>query len=136
MASYLGKNASVVWTAATGGTISMAADFRTLNYAPAVDLVEDTAGPDAAKTYVASLLSGQVQFSGVDQSGSMAVWATALLEGRGGTLVIGPEGTATGKQKLTIPAICMGANLTWPYNNICELAVTWTQNGSRTDGVF
>lgn len=136
MASYLGRNLSIVWTAATGGTITMTADSRSVSYAPEVDLVEDTAGPDTAKTYLASVKSGKADFSGVDQSGSMAVWSTALLEGQSGTLVIGPEGTATGKQKMTIPAICMGANLTWPYNDICELAVSWQQNGARTDGVF
>jgi hypothetical protein len=136
MASYMGKNLSIVWTAAAGGTITMQADFRTVNYTPGVDLIEDSAGADTAKTYQAGLKSGQVTFSGVDQSGSMATWSTALLEGQSGTLVIGPEGTAVGKQKLTIPAISMGASLTWPYNNICELAANWTQNGARTDGVF
>jgi hypothetical protein len=136
MAAYAGKDLSIVWTAASGGTITMQADFKTLNYTPSVDLYETTAGADAAKTYLAGLKSGQVAFNGVDQSGSMVTWSTALLEGQEGTLVIGPEGTVAGKRKLTIPAICMGANMTWPYNNICELAVNWTQNGVRTDGVF
>jgi hypothetical protein len=135
MPSYSGAGlyANWIWS---GGTIVMSADYRTMNYTPSVDLYEDTAGADTAKSYIAGVKSGQATFTGVDQSGTMVAWGTALMEGQSGTLIIGPEGTVAGKRKITIPAICQGAPVTWPYNNVCELNVTWQQNGARTEGIY
>jgi hypothetical protein len=135
MPSYTGSAlvASWVWS---GGTALLNADYRTLTYTPTVDLVEDSAGADTAKGYVATLRSGQVAFNGVDQAGGMVTWGTALIEGQSGTLTIGPEGTAVGKRKIVVPAICQGAVVNWQYNSICELNVTWTQNGARTEGIY
>jgi hypothetical protein len=137
MPSYKGSNLLIQWIH-SGGTLSMNPDFREVSYAPSVDLFEDTAGADQAKGYVAGQKDGKIDFKGVDQSKQMipATWGTALLEGNGGTLIISPEGTAAGNAKFTIPAISLGANLKWPYNNICEISVSFQQNGVRTDAVY
>jgi hypothetical protein len=137
MPSYKGSNLLIQWIH-SGGTLSMNPDFREVDYTPSVDLYEDTAGADAAKGYVAGVKDGKVDFKGVDQSNQMApaTWGTALVEGNGGTVIISPEGTVAGHPKFTIPAISLGAVLKWPYNNICEIAVSFQQNGVRTDGVY
>jgi hypothetical protein len=120
----------------TAGTIRLEADFRTFSYNPAIDLIEETAGADAAKVFIAGIKSGQAQLTAVDQSGSMAVWSTALLEGAFGTLTYGPEGTVAGKFKQTFAAFSLGSVLTWTYNDTAQLQVTFQQSGARTDGVW
>ncbi len=134
MASYHGKALTAQWIY-TGGTIQLEGDFRSIDYSPSVDLYDETAGLDTNKKYIAGTKDGQVNYSALMQSGGTAL-TTALLEGNSGTLIIGPEGTAVGKQKITIPAISLGVKTTWPYNNLVEISCTFQQNGARVDGTY
>lgn len=134
MPDYGGTALYAAWVN-PGGTVVLSADYRTISYNPSVDLVEATAGSDTAKTYVAFQKDGKVSYSGLMQAGGTAL-SNALAEGTGGTLIIAPEGTATGKQKITIPAISLGANFQWPYNGLVEISCEFQQNGQRTDGVY
>jgi len=135
MAEYSGTALQVVWNYSSG-SINMHTDFRTFTYTPTVDLYEKTAGADAAKTYLAGVKSGQLSFSGVDQSGSFGSFGTFLTEGVVGTVVYKPNGTAAGEYHGTIPAIVMGVSYTNPYAGVTEISVSWTQNGARTEGTL
>ena len=134
MPAYSGKNLYINWIY-SGGTVTISGDYRTLDYTPSIDLYDQTAGSDEAKTYITGVKSGQAKLVALMQAGGTAV-SNALAEGNEGTLIVGPEGTATGKQKLTIPAIAMGAKVRIPYNNNVELSCDFTQNGARVDGSF
>jgi hypothetical protein len=135
MAAYSGSALQVVWNY-SGGSLIMEADFRTFTYTPAVDLYEQSAGADVAKSYLSGIKSGQASFSGVEQAGSFATFGSLCGEGVVGTIVYKPEGTAAGKLHGTIPAICMGYSYNQQYNNVVEVSVNWTQNGARTEGTL
>lgn len=132
MAAYLGSSVVLQWIQ-TAATTTYNTDFRSINYSPSVALVKETAGADAYELYLAAQKDGKLDFKGVYQATGTANWAVAA-EGGVGTLLLSPEGTAVGKQKLTIPAISMGGNLTIPFDNVIELAISWQQNGARTEG--
>lgn len=134
MPSYTGQSlyAQFVYT---GGTVVLSGDYRTVSYNPAVDLVEETAGADVHKLYVVAQKDGKYSFNILMQAGGTAT-TNGLVEGTSGTLTIGPEGTAVGKQKISAPVICLGANYNWPYNGLVEISVDFQENGTRTDGSY
>lgn len=132
MPAYSGSAVVVDWVTSSG-TTGLHADYKTISYTPSVDLIEVTAGSDADKSYVVGPKSGQASFTGIMQASGTAITAK-LIEGQVGTLNIYPEGSASGKQKLSFPAISMGAKYSVAYAGVNELSADWTQNGARTDG--
>ena len=134
MTAYVGSALYVSWVHAAG-TVVLSGDYRQLNYSPSIDLVEETAGSDANKLYLAAQKDGQLSFTAIMQSKGTAL-TSALAEGTSGTLIWGPEGTVAANQKITVPAISMGVNYSWPYNDVCEISVTFQQNGARVEGVY
>lgn len=134
MAEFSGSALYVQWIWSSG-TIALSGDFTNFTYAPTVRLLDATAGADPAQSYLVDRTDGQVTITAKHQAGSIA-FATALTEGRIGTLVVGVEGSAAAKMKWTIPAISLGGQYTVPYNDVVTVSATFQQNGSRTDGTF
>ena len=118
-----------------GGTLVLNSDYRTLTNAPVIGLVDATAGNDADKTYLTTLKDGKYSWKGLAQTGG-TVLRSALVEGTGGTLIIGEEGTATGKPKETVPVICMGGQFNFPYDNVVEISCEFQKNGARVLSVY
>jgi hypothetical protein len=102
-----------------GGTINFAADERSVSWSPSVELVDATAGADTVRKRLTSFKDATAAIALVDQ-----------------TLIIGPEGTAVGKRKITFPAISQGAKYTWPFDNIAEIACDFIANGAYTDSTY
>ena len=132
MPAYYGGSCIALWIQ-TAATTILTPDFRSLKYDPAVEMVDASAGADTFKVFFPGIASGKVSAQFVQQAGSIT-FATAMYEGAVGTVVINPEGTATGKQKISIPCVSDGVSWTIPYNGVVELAVSWTQSSARTDG--
>ena len=134
MAEYTGKDLFLSWTS-TSGTVTPAADYRSVTYTPSIDLIDTTAGSDAAKTYITGYKDAQLSISLLMQTDGTAT-TNAFIEGAVGTLIVAPEGTATGNEKLTIPAISLGVKRNYPYNNLVELTIDLQQYGVRVDGSY
>lgn len=134
MPEFSGKDLVFQWIY-SGGTVTLTGDQRSVSLTPGVKLVDTTAGSDADETFLATLKSGAVAFAGVLQTGGTAL-EDALVEGTFGTLIVGPEGTAAGKRKYTIPAFSLGAKMNWPYSDVCEVTCDWTKSGAMTRGVY
>lgn len=136
MPAYSGTNLDVKWLYGSG-TIVMGGDYRQFNYNPAIELLDETAGADAAQLFIPYLKSGQAQFTGLIQTGTGAggtLMTAALAEGNFGTLVVSPYGTGTTTLKQTIPAYSGGVQWNNQYNALTEVSVTFTQSGVRTEG--
>ena len=135
MAAFSGSALVVKWI--YSGTTVLTGDQRTFSYTPSIDLIDQTAGGDPNKTYLTAVKDGRAQMSALFQdtttSGGTATF-TKCGEGYSGTIEWYPEGTALGKSKYTMPAICMGAAFTYPYADVTEVAVEFQQNGARTEG--
>lgn len=132
MAAVVGSSLVLQWVTSSA-TTTYNTDFRSVNYSPSVALVDETAGADKNKSYLASIKDGKFDFRGVYQAAG-TVNLTTATEGQVGTLLYSPEGTAGGKIKFTIPAISMGWQTNQPYDNVVEVAISWQQNGARTEG--
>jgi hypothetical protein len=119
MAEFTGTNLVAQWIY-SGGTVT---------------LVDATAGSDTNRSYLATIKDATVSINLVAQTGGTALEA-ALVEGAVGTLIIGPEGTASTKRKYTIPAISQGAKLNFPYDNIVEISCDFQASGAYTIGAY
>lgn len=129
-----GENMYISW-ASNAGTVTLQGDYKTFSYTPSIDLLDQSAGADTNKTYVNGLKDGQGAIMVNMQTAGTAV-TNALVEGASGTLTVGPEGTASGKQKIVYPAISQGASYNWPYENLVEVSCNFQQNGARSDTLW
>jgi hypothetical protein len=129
MAEYTGS-ALVASFITAGGTTILNTDYRTLTSDPTIGLVKASAGSDADETYLNTLKDGKYSYKGVAQTAGTAL-ENALVEGTFGTLVIGREGTASGKPKETCPVFSMGAKFNFPYDNVVEISCDFQKSGAR-----
>lgn len=134
MAEFTGTNLVLSWIW-SGGTVSLNGDYRTCSFNPTVAYADISAGSDTHMSRLTTLKDSTASVTLVDSSPGTAVYAS-LNPGVAGTLIIGPEGTASGKRKITMPAFCDGAVPTWTYNDTVTIAVNFTGNGAFTDGAY
>lgn len=133
MAEFLaGPTMVLTWTY-SGGTISLAGDYRTCTWNPSVAYEDASAGSDTQVGRLTALKDATAAIEIVNQTGGTAI-QTALQPGNAGTLVIQPEGTATNKRKITFPAYCDGAVPSFPYANVSVTSCGFT--GSSVLGNF
>ena len=126
--NIVGKDAVISWVW-TGGTINLATDYRSVSVKENVDTAETTAGADTHKTFLPTIKSASIDYSGLFPTGGTALYA-ALAAGMSGTLTVAPEGTASGKVSKAYPAICMGATYDTPYADVVTVNVTFQSNGA------
>lgn len=134
MTEYTGSSL-VVSFVNPAGTLTLGTDYRSLSSSPSIGLVKATAGNDTDDTYLTTTKDGKYSWSGVAQSGGTAL-EDQLLEGTQGTLIIGREGTASGKRKETVPVISMGGQFNYPYDGIVEISCEFQKNGARTFSAY
>jgi hypothetical protein len=130
MATITGKDLNIQWIY-SGGTVVLSGDYTQFTDTPSVELLDESAGADEVRTYVARLKDRTMSFSARHQSGGTALLA-ALDEGTSGTIIWSPEGTVAGKAKNTIAAISQGASINIPYSNLVEISCTFQGNGALT----
>lgn len=134
MAEFSGSAVVFEWIN-PAGTLALTGDHRRVGISPSIDLYESTAGSDPDKTYLPGVKDATVSFEGVQQSAGTAT-EDALIEGTQGTLIIGPEGTVSGKRKYSIPAISMGGQVDYPYNDVAVINCEFQKNGALTRTVY
>lgn len=132
---YVAGQSMVLQWIYSGGTINFAQDERSVSWSPSQETVDSTAGADTVRTYVSSFKTAQASISLVDQTNAAGT-ASALDAGVRGTLIIGPEGTATGKRKITFPSMSNGAKYTWPYDGLAEITCDFVATGAYTDSTY
>lgn len=137
MAEYIGNAMYVGWIYA-GGTATLSANFQKVTETPSIDLVDVTAGADTTKVYLASFKDYKVNVSGLEDTGGTigALAGTALGPGASGTLVVGPEGTATGKPKRSYPVMSQGVVRNYAYAGASEFSIDFQGWGAMVEATF
>jgi hypothetical protein len=138
MPAYNGKALVCSWVH-SAGTVVMEGKYRNADYKPAVDLLDQSGGADTNKSYIADLKDGTWSVSGLLMSGTGVggtLMTTPMVEGAVGTLIVGPEGTAAGKFKITTPCVSLGVATKLVYNALTEYAAEFQQNGTRVEGTY
>lgn len=123
-----GKDAYINW-ASSAGTINLSGDYRSVSIKENTDTAETTAGSDTHKTYIPTIKSATIDYSGLFPTGGTALYA-ALAAGVQGTLTVAPEGTASGKVSKVYPAISMGASYDTPYADVVTVTCIFQSNGA------
>ena len=126
--NIVGKDAVISWVW-TGGTVNLATDYRSVSVKENVDTAETTAGADTHKTFLPTIKSASIDYSGLFPTGGTVLYA-ALAAGMSGTLTVAPEGTATGKVTHAYPAISLGATYDTPYADVVTVNCTFQSNGA------
>jgi len=123
-----GPTMVLTWTY-SGGTISLAGDYRTVSWNPSTAFEDVSAGADTQIGRLPTLKDATATVELVTQTSGTAI-AAALAPQTAGTLVIQPEGTASNKRKITLPAYSNGATLAFPYANVSTISCQFS--GSST----
>lgn len=131
MTTFSGSAAYLAWLW-NGGTAVLNSDYRQFDWTPSLALIDSTAGADGFREYLAGTgEGGDISLSMVAQEGGTALIG-ALGRGNEGTLLYGPEGTATGKPKFLIPAISKGPAYSQPYDDVVDFKIGFQQNTFET----
>lgn len=121
------------------GGNDISTDFREWNDNEEGAVVDASAGADTARTYLATLLDGKATWNGLYQAdGTAATYVyNACAPLTAGTLIVGPEGTASGKPKKTITsAIVTKRDRKIPFADVVELSIEWQYSAAPSDGTF
>jgi hypothetical protein len=132
---YAGSALYLAWVY-SGGTIALHTNFRNFTWATDLNYIDATAGADTYETLLASYGTGQdFTATSVGQVDGSAI-LNACARATKGSVLYGPEGTATGKIKYTIPATAKGPSFNQVYNDINEITLAWRQTSVETKGTF
>ena len=111
--------------------IELNTDYRNFDGDRSIDKSETTAGADTDKSYLPTIRDGTFKMTFVqDNSASGTAVVGTLYEGSEGTLIWGPEGTATGKPKYSCVAFVESLSTPLKYNEATMRDVTFQKNGS------
>lgn len=137
MAVYAGSAMSLSWIW-SGGTASLQAKFRTFAWKPTLDFIDGSGGSDTFEVLVPGIGRGSdITYTAVMQAGAAGTALLGAVAKRNeGTLIFGPEGTAAGAPKFTIPAISSGPGLDQAYDDVPILTINFRQNAAESVGAF
>ena len=129
MAEFIAGPTMVLNWLSGASTTTLAADYRSVTWSPSTAYAEVTAGADSQVGRLPTIKDATCAVELVGQAGGTAL-GTVLQPQQAGTLIIQPEGTAVGKRKITFPAYCDGANISYPYADVVSISVNFS--GSST----
>jgi len=131
-----GPSMILTWTT-SAGTFSLNGDYRTCAWNPSTAYEDVSAGQDTQVGRMPTLKDATAAIELVTQTSGTAI-ASSMQPGQAGTLVIQPEGTATNKRKITLPAYADGAQVTFPYANVSVISCNFSSSsvlGNFSDSV-
>lgn len=130
MAEYSGSAVYLQWTS-PAGTVTVSGDYRSFSFPPEREMLDTTAGSDAGRTYIPTVWNYEMSIAAVYQTADTSTDA-AFVSGTKGTILFGPEGTASGKRKWTIPAISKGVQWNFQYDQLVEVTIPLQSDGAPT----
>lgn len=131
MTAFAGSTLYMEWVH-PGGTIVLSGDFRQLTINRTLEIIDATAGADTYKEKLPSFGDTEVSWSSVMQQSGTAL-ISALAQKTLGTVVVGYEGTATGKPKFTVAAYSNGPSFNQPYNDVVEFSCSWISTAAPSE---
>lgn len=130
MAQYTGSALIVMFK----GT-AISARYQSFSTNEEVDLKDQSAGADVARTYLKSLEDGDAKLEVLNEADGTAASAVWLLcdKGEEGTLQWQPQGTATGKPKQWVNAIVKSRARDFPFDDVVKASIAFQFSGVVTD---
>ena len=139
MSEFYGADLQFQWVG-TAGTLDMSEYQRGVSFSPSVQIDDNSTGSAGYKTKSVGIKDFTVTYKGLWQSGTVGAAATTLentlRSGESGTIYFGPEGTATGMRKYTLPVISQGPQVNLQYDALTEINISFDGNGTVTYGAY
>lgn len=137
MTEFFGKDLDFQWIG-TAGTLSLSEFQRGATFTPSGNIAVNTTGAAGYETRQVGTKDFTASFKGLWQAGTAGT-ATTTMEntlrfGESGTILLSPEGTATGTRKYTLPVISEGCVLNTQYDQLVEVNINFVGNGTVTYG--
>lgn len=139
MTEYYGKDLEFLWKG-TAGTLDMSEYSRGASFSPSVKIDVNTTGSAAYETRQVGVKDFTASYKGLQQTGTLGT-ATTILDytlrfGEVGTIYLGPEGTASGMRRYTLPVISQGPQVNLVYDGLTEINIAFVGNGTVTYGAY
>lgn len=125
---YIGKDLYI--GAGASGATAITGDQRTFTVSKTIDIVDLSAGADTDKGYTFSLKDGDASLELLDTGSSGSAVLALFQPGAQGTLLYGPQGTASGKPKGGFVYIVKDLKESYPYTDAVMLTVTFQKSGT------
>ena len=139
MAEFYGKDLEFQWVG-TAGTLDMSEYQRGASYSPTGRIDVNTTGNAGYETRQVGVKDFTVTYQGLWQGGTAGTadgtMENTLRFGEIGTIYLGPEGTATGMRKYTLPVVSQGAQVNLQYDALTEVNCSFVGNGTATYGQY
>ena len=137
MAEFYGKDLNFQWIG-TAGTLDMSEYQRGASFSPTGKIDVNTTGNAGYETRQVGVKDFTASYKGLWQSGTAGTAVTTMENtlrfGEIGTILLSPEGTATGQRKYTLPVISQGPQVNLQYDALTEINISFVGNGTVTYG--
>ena len=110
------------------GSTELQAYHRTFNNSESVDTIDDSAGSQAWKTMISGDKSGEFTLEVVIPADNAGTVRQAIAIDTDGTLLVGPEGTATGKEKCSVYCKVTAHGRSFNRADVTTMSVTFSYN--------
>jgi predicted secreted protein len=127
MAVFSGKNLVVKFGSDT------LTHVRSATVTSAINTVDITAAADTYRGIVTTVTSFEASVEMLYDD-TTDLFDTELAVGASATLIVNPEGTATGQIKISGTAIVTGVEFSVPYDGVVVNTVSFTSNSALTIG--
>lgn len=139
MAVTHGKG-SVIKLDDDGGTLrDISAAVNNVDFSEVVELAEDTAYGDSAKSYIVGLRDATFTIAGLwDDAATTGTYTViaSLIDGYTGTFEFGPEGGDSGDIKYSGECICTSFQTGAPVGDIVSFTANFQVTGAVSRGTF
>jgi hypothetical protein len=122
-------NALVMQWIYSGGTVLLSGDQKKLDIDRNIDLIDATAGNISDKEYLAGIKDWSLKISLADTGAAGSAILAAVIEGTFGTLLYGPQGTATGKPKGGIYGVVKSHKISVPFDDAVSIDLEIQKSG-------
>lgn len=109
--------------------------FHSFDENEEVGLVEKSAGDDTYRAYLATLTDGGISMEFLHEADGTVIWA-AIAPGTEGTLIWGPEGTASAKEKRTVDAVVKSRRRAIVYDDVVKINIDFAFQTAVVDSVY
>lgn len=135
MAEFYGKDLNFTFNGESG-SVNMTEYQRGASFSPSGKIDVNTTGSAQAESRQVGVLDFTASYKGLWQGTAGTAVEMSLAVGVLGTIYMGPEGTATGMRKYTLPVISQGPQVNLVYDGLTELNIAFVGNGSPTYGQY
>ena len=128
MPAFRGRDVVVTFNA-----VDISGDGRSTSYEQTADILDDTTYGADDRTKQGGLRDGSGSMEALDTSGNWSAAWDEIIPGTSATMIIYPEGNATGERRLSFTAVIGNRSVTWPYDDLATLSMSFEISGGVTE---